>query len=42
MRYTVDGMTYKEYVAYLIRTYHLDRYDAEREATEAFRESEEA
>lgn len=39
MRYTVDGMTYKEYVIYLIRTYHLDRYDAEREATEAFRET---
>ena len=32
-----NGCGYNDYVAYLIRECHMDRYDAAREATDEFR-----
>lgn len=40
MRTSYQGMTYKEYVTYLIKECHMSFIDADREATETFREDE--
>lgn len=37
---TVDGMTYNEYVKYLIKECHMSFIDADREATDAFSEED--